>query len=164
MSTDTCPCGSGLGYAECCGPVIAGERQAETPEQLMRSRYTAYALKEVGHLYASLHPDHRADFNEKSTRQWAESSEWHKLEIVSTHGGGPDDSEGAVEFVATYSMDGARRDHHELAMFKKDEGSWYFVDGQPVRPKQFVREAPKTGRNEPCPCGSGKKFKKCCGK
>ena len=28
----------------------------------------------------------------------------------------------------------------------------------------FVRNIPKTGRNEPCPCGSGKKYKKCCGK
>lgn len=29
--------------------------------------------------------------------------------------------------------------------------------------KPFVHQADKTGRNDPCPCGSGKKFKKCCG-
>ena len=32
------------------------------------------------------------------------------------------------------------------------------------RPTQHKREEPKVGRNDPCPCGSGKKYKKCCGK
>jgi SEC-C motif-containing protein len=160
---DICPCGSNLAYDECCGPVIAGERSAATAEQVMRARYSAYVKKEIGYLFSSLHPDHRSDFDEKSTSKWAENSEWHKLAILETFGGGPDDCEGRVEFIASFTERGITRDHHELASFSKQEGVWYFVSGGAVPPKQVVRSAPKVGRNDPCPCGSGKKFKKCCG-
>ncbi|MDA8431468.1 MAG: YchJ family protein [Nitrospiraceae bacterium] len=161
---ENCSCGYSLSYEECCGPVIRGERPAATAEQVMRARYSAYARGEIAYLLSSLHPDHRSDFDEKSTKKWAEGSEWHKLEIVETSGGGPEDSEGMVEFVASYTEQGVRKDHHERAAFLKQEGNWYFVSGEPVPPKQVVRSAPKVGRNDPCPCGSGKKFKKCCGK
>lgn len=161
---DMCPCGSELQYAECCGPLIKGERPAETAEQLMRSRYAAYVKKEIDYLEASLHPDHRKGFDAKSTRDWAESAEWHKLEILGTKAGGAEDAEGEVEFVATFTQKGSEMRHHELATFAKEAGKWYFVDGKAATPQQYVRSAPKTGRNEPCSCGSGKKFKKCCGK
>jgi SEC-C motif domain protein len=161
---DTCPCGSELPYAECCGPLIKGERPAETAEQLMRSRYTAYVKKEIDYLATSLHPDHRKGFDPKITRDWAESSEWHKLEILGTRAGGTDDAEGEVEFIATFTQKGNAMKHHELATFTKEDGTWYFVDGKAAIPQQYVRSAPKTGRNEPCLCGSGKKYKKCCGK
>ena len=160
---DTCPCGSNVTYNECCLPLIKGERPALTAEELMRSRYSAYAMREIGYLNTSLHPDHRKDFDEKTTSAWAESSEWHKLEIVKTIAGGAEDKEGKVEFIATYTDKGIKRDHHELSTFKKEDGKWYLVNGEVQPPKQVVREAPKTGRNDPCPCGSGKKFKKCCG-
>ena len=160
---DTCPCGSDLAYAECCEPLIKGVRAAETAERLMRSRYTAYARKEVGYLHTSLHPDHRKDFDEKTTRAWAEKSQWYGLEIVKTEAGGPDDAEGKVEFIATFSQDGAKQRHHESADFKKVDGTWYLVNGEAVAPQQVVRTSPKVGRNDPCPCGSGKKHKKCCG-
>jgi len=159
---DSCPCGTGLAYEKCCGPVINGDKPAETAEQLMRVLYSAYAKAEIGYLLTSLHPDKRSDFEEKSTRKWAESSTWHKLEIIETKGGGPGDDEGQVEFTATFSEGGAKRDHHELAHFSKKDDKWYFVDGKAVPPKQVVRETPKVGRNDPCPCGSGKKYKKCC--
>ncbi len=159
----TCPCGSNLTYEECCGPLISGEKTASTAEQVMRARYSAYVRAEVGFLLSSLHPDHRSDFDEKSTRSWAESSEWHNLEIVKTEEGGPEDSKGRVEFIASYTEKGVRRDHHEMASFVKEDGIWYFMDGELVPVKPVVRSSPKTGRNEPCPCGSGKKFKKCCG-
>ena len=160
---NTCPCGTGLAYEECCGPIIDGTQNASSAEQLMRSRYTAYAKQNIGYIYSSLHPDHRKNFDEKSTRQWAKNSEWHNLEILDTKGGGEDDTEGTVEFIAKYTEGGARKEHHELATFKKDEGSWCFVDGTPIGPKTVVREGAKVGRNDPCPCESGKKFKKCCG-
>ncbi|MBP1582331.1 MAG: SEC-C domain-containing protein [Victivallales bacterium] len=39
------------------------------------------------------------------------------------------------------------------------------VDTSVLRaPKPIVRETPKINRNDPCPCGSGKKYKKCCGR
>lgn len=161
---DRCPCGSELSYAECCEPVIKGVRAAENPEQLMRSRYSAYVKTEIDYLAASLHPDHRKDFDPKNTRSWSESAEWHKLEIIGTKNGGPDDDEGEVEFIATFTQNGNMMKHHELASFRKEEGKWYFVDGKAAAPQQYVRPEPKVGRNDPCSCGSGKKFKKCCGK
>ncbi|MBI5640075.1 MAG: YchJ family protein [Nitrospirae bacterium] len=160
---DSCPCGSTLLYSECCEPVIKGDRVAETAEQLMRSRYAAYVRHEIDYLLSSLHPAERKDFDPKSTREWAESSEWHGIEIIRTSGGGPDDDEGEVEFIATFTQGGSKRAHHELSKFRKVDDRWYFEKGEGVAPKTVVRAEPKTGRNDPCPCGSGKKFKKCCG-
>lgn len=157
-----CPCGSALTYESCCEAIIKGERQAETAEQRMRSRYSAYVMKEIDYLRTSLHPDHRADFNEKTTRSWAESADWHNLEIIETIGGGPDDSEGKVAFAVSYTEQGIKKEYRERATFSKKDGTWYLVSGEPLRAQQVVRAAPKTGRNDPCPCGSGKKYKKCC--
>lgn len=161
---NNCPCGSSITYEECCCPIIKGERKAETAEQLMRARYSAYVKKELDYILTSLHPDSQSDYDEKSTRAWAESAEWHKIEILETFGGGETDIEGQVEFVVSYSENGAEKEHHELATFKKESGTWYFVSGKMASPKQFVRSTPKSGRNDPCVCGSGKKYKKCCGK
>ncbi|MEW8683176.1 MAG: YchJ family metal-binding protein, partial [Candidatus Thiodiazotropha endolucinida] len=71
--------------------------------------------------------------------------------------------EASVEFIATYKEGGMVRPHHEISRFLKQDGVWYFVDGQLVAPKTEKRHQPKVGRNDPCPCGSGKKYKKCCG-
>jgi len=143
--------------------LIGGERKAETAEQLMRSRYSAYTQVEMDYLLATLHPDKRAEHDEESARQWASDSQWHGLEIRSAVDGGEDDAKGSVEFVAEFTYDGERQVHHENAFFSKEDGQWYFVEGEPVKTQPFVREAPKVGRNEPCPCGSGEKFKRCCG-
>ena len=78
--------------------------------------------------------------------------------------GGPEDEEGQVEFVAVFDERGRRQEHHELATFRKTDGAWYFESGRAPTPQQVVRASPKIGRNEPCPCGSGKKLKKCCGR
>ncbi len=161
---DRCPCGSVLSYEECCEPIIKGEKLADTAEQVMRARYSAYAMKDLDFLLTSLHPDHRADYDAKSTRAWAERAQWHKLDILETSGGGPEDKQGTVEFTASYTEGGYKTDHHELAIFEKESGTWYFVKGEAVPPKQVIRTTPKIGRNDPCSCGSGKKYKKCCGK
>jgi len=157
-----CPCGSGQQYDACCGPIIAGDREAATAEALMRARYTAYARVEVDFLGASLHPSSREDHDAEAVRQWAEDSEWHSLEIIAVNEGGEGDDEGHVEFAAEYTYEGERKRHHEDAFFLREDGHWYFLQGQPVLVKPFKREAPKVGRNDPCPCGSGKKYKKCC--
>ncbi len=158
-----CPCCSTLEYSQCCEPIIKGEVQAKTPEQVMRSRYSAYVNADIKYLEESTHPDGRTDFDEEATRTWAENSDWEKLEIISTKGGGPEDSEGFVEFIAHFSQGEAEHKHHELAIFKKEADRWFFLDGNPVKPAPVRHDAPKVGRNEPCPCGSGKKYKKCCG-
>ena len=160
---DLCPCGSKQDYSSCCGAVIGGARRAATAEQLMRSRYSAYVKKEIGWLRSSLHPSQRADFNEATTREWAERAEWLGLEIVNTVKGGPSDSDGKVEFIAAFSESDKKQEHREVSTFEKVDGIWYFKDGKPLAAATVKREAPKTGRNDPCPCGSGKKYKKCCG-
>ena len=128
----------------------------------MRSRYSAYVMREIDYLRDSLHPDHRSDFSEKSAREWAEGAEWHQLEILNTSGGGHDDRDAQVEFIARFSDKGTKREHHEVSSFRKVEGRWYLTEGKVMPAKQVVRSAPKTGRNDPCPCGSGRKYKKCC--
>jgi SEC-C motif-containing protein len=161
---NSCPCGSGIGYADCCEPVIKGVISSETAEQLMRARYSAYAKEETDFLLNSLHPDHRDGYDAKQTRDWAANATWEGLEIVKTENGGKDDANGNVEFIAQYIVKGEKNIHHELASFIKHEDAWYFSDGAVVPPKQFIRTTPKIGRNDPCPCNSGKKYKKCCGR
>ncbi len=161
---DLCPCGSKMNYAECCRPLISGGKRAETAEQVMRARYSAYVMKEMDYLLASLHPDQRADYDDKGSRAWAERAVWHGIEIHNTEKGGPVDSEGEVEFTVSFTENGIKQEHHERSTFKKSDGVWYFETGKALLPRQVVRTAPKAGRNDPCPCGSGKKYKKCCGK
>jgi SEC-C motif-containing protein len=76
--------------------------------------------------------------------------------------GSEGDNTGEVEFIARFSEKGVAREHHERASFKREEGTWFFTEGVMVKPKPISVQ--KTGRNEPCPCGSGLKHKKCCGK
>ena len=158
----TCPCGSGVDYAECCEPIVTGTRHAETAEQLMRARYSAYVGAAVDFLFETTHPDHRDGYDHAGTRQWAETSEWLGLEILDSSQGGPEDTAGSVEFVARFREKGVLQEHRELGHFKREKEVWYFTTGEMVKPKPAVSS--KVGRNEPCPCGSGKKYKKCCGK
>ena len=158
----TCPCGSGAAYAECCEPVISGAQLATTAEQLMRARYSAYVGVKMDFVFETTHPDQRQGYDHDGTKEWAEGSEWHELEIVNTLKGGPDDTTGEVEFIARFSEKGVLREHHECARFTRKEGHWFFSDGSMVKPKPV--SVNKVGRNDPCTCGSGLKYKKCCGK
>ena len=157
-----CPCGSGKTLAGCCGPVLDGA-PAATPEALMRSRYSAYAKRNYIHLRRSLSAEQQADFSEKDARDWAESSEWLGLEITGTEGGGEADTEGTVDFVARFKTAGEERKHVEKARFTREDGRWVYAGMIVPKAEPVRRESPKVGRNDPCPCGSGKKFKKCCG-
>lgn len=157
-----CPCGSGAGFAECCEPIINASRQAETAEQLMRARYSAYTTAAMSFIFESTHPEHRTGYDHEGTKEWAESSEWLGLEIISTRKGGADDSIGEVEFIARFNeKDGAAREHHECGHFSRKDGGWFFTEGTMVKPRPLIVN--KIGRNEPCSCGSGRKYKKCCG-
>lgn len=158
----SCPCGSGAAYADCCEPVISGARSAETAEQLMRARYSAYVGVKTDFIFDTTHPGHRQRYDHKGTKEWAESADWQGLEIVDTREGDRNDASGEVEFIARFRENGILREHHESAQFKQDNGRWYFTEGTMVRPKPIVVN--KVGRNEPCTCGSGLKYKKCCGK
>ncbi len=159
-----CPCNSGLPYASCCEPLIKGVTAAASPEALMRARYSAFAHQEMPYLLETLHPGQRSDYDEEGAAKWASESDWTGLEILDVKGDPATENSGSVEFRASYRRNGEKQEHHELAEFRKSKGIWYFFDGKMVSAGQYRREAPKVGRNDPCPCGSGKKFKKCCGK
>ncbi len=164
METRTdCPCGSGQDYETCCGLLINGSAPAATPEALMRSRYTAFAKQEMAYIEATLHPGQRHDYDAAGSAKWARESEWEQLEIVNASTDPENANRGSVEFRAHYRTGDAHQVHHELAEFRRSGGTWYFFDGKMVGAGQFKRETPKVGRNDPCPCGSGKKYKKCCG-
>jgi len=168
-----CPCGSDGDFEKCCSPFLAGHELPDTAEKLMRSRYTAYTQADIEYIKKTMTAEARKDFDPVETRKWAEESKWKGLKIIDTKLGGPSDKAGMVEFTATYEKDGVGIDHHEVSQFRKtDEGQWLFVDGDAhthkegeghhESPKSVVRDRPKIGRNEPCPCGSSKKYKKCC--
>jgi len=161
--TTPCPCCSGLPFADCCGPLLSGAAKASGPEALMRSRYSAYTLQDMPYLARTLHPSQRGDYDEAGAEKWARESEWDDLEIIRVGADPANPNRGTVEFRARYRSNGNRLEHHELAEFRKTGDNWYFYDGKLVGPGQFKRDAPKVGRNDPCPCGSGKKYKKCCG-
>ena len=160
-----CPCGSDLELAKCCEPFLTGKAVPETAEQTMRARYTAYTRADIPFLLDTVHPSKRESTDEASARRWATGSEWLGLQIVSTDEGGPKDKEGLVEFIARFrDRKGELHTHHEVSKFLKEDGRWYFFDGHAPQPEQAIRTSPKVGRNDPCPCGSGKKYKKCCEK
>ena len=157
-----CPCGSGKTYADCCGAYIDGRARPPTAEALMRSRYSAYVMKEIDYLVRTTAPAERTDGS--GSREWAEKADWQGFELIRTEGGREDDRAGTVEFVARYTMDGVEHQHHEISRFRKIEGRWYFQRGKVVGPPPIVNTEKKPEPNDPCPCGSGRKYKKCCGR
>lgn len=159
---DNCPCGSNKSFGECCEPFLNGTGNAPTAEALMRARYAAYATANIDFIERTIHSSTKSDFNRESARKWAEESLWQGLEIIKTASGTEQDSEGTVEFIAKYSQKGEEVKHHEISTFRKEGGVWTFVDGR-ISFQPFRREQPKIGRNDLCLCGSGKKYKKCCG-
>ncbi len=157
-----CPCQSGVKYSHCCEPLIKGKKQAETAEQLMRARYTAYTQIRMDFIEQTHDPKTSQDIDMQGSREWAQTTNWDGLEIIETAQGGVDDEVGTVEFKATFLTEEGPQIHHELSQFHKRDGVWYYSDSS--QPSQtVVRASPKVGRNDPCPCGSGKKYKKCCG-
>ena len=161
---ELCPCASGKTFGECCGPIISGAVKAPTAEVLMRARYSSYASHDIAFLRKSSCEEQRQSFDEAASKSWSEAAEWHGLEIIRTEAGGVNDATGVVEFRALYSANGEFCNHHEISTFVREDGDWKFEDGEMVGETPIVREEPKIGRNDPCPCGSGRKYKKCCGK
>ena len=157
----SCPCGSGADFATCCGPLLGGA-PAPSPEALMRSRYTAFVKGDIDHIERTQAADTGDDFDRAGAEEMARSVTWTGLEILATSGGGETDDTGTVEFAAHLKRGAAAQVHHERASFRREGGRWLYVDGV-IGPKDPPRHAAKVGRNDPCPCGSGKKYKKCCG-
>ncbi|MFN3713548.1 MAG: YchJ family protein [Alcanivoracaceae bacterium] len=146
--SEACLCGSGVAATQCCVRFHAGEA-APTPEALMRSRYTAYARNRMDYVRATWHPqtcpvDLPADT----------ATCWRRLEIVDAGASG---DEGYVHFRAVWQSGDQWGVLEERSRFLRQQGRWLYHSGQ-------VGQISLTpGRNDPCPCGSGKKVKKCCG-
>ncbi len=158
-----CPCGSTLPETQCCLPLIQGKSKAKTAEALMRSRYTAFVKGEIDYILATHHSRTVGEVDRAGIEDWSSKSEWLGLTILETAMGGEKDEQGTVTFHVKYKMDGQVHDHREHSLFEKEKGEWRFLDAQAGKTDTIRREAPKVGRNDPCSCGSGKKFKKCCG-
>jgi len=156
-----CPCQSGLDFTACCGPLLAGGKAA-TAEALMRSRYTAYAQGDVAHLKRTLAAEHRAGFDAIEIAASMAQTQWIGLQILDRMDGGSADETGIVEFAARYLLrDGQVHVLRERSRFRRDaDAGWVYIDGA-VEEKPATKKA---GRNDPCPCGSGRKFKQCCGR
>jgi SEC-C motif-containing protein len=129
----------------------------------MRSRYSAYTVHAIDYVINTCIKKGEQDIDIKQTKEWSEQSTWLGLTILAVDKGGVHDAEGTVEFEARYEHNGLRDRHHEKAVFKKQDGVWLYDEGA-ILPETIVRSAPKVGRNDLCPCGSGKKYKHCCGR
>ncbi|WP_407296095.1 YchJ family protein [Stutzerimonas zhaodongensis] len=148
----TCPCGSGNWLSECCGRYHAG-LPAPSAEQLMRSRYSAYVLGLVDYLRNTTLPAQQQSLDLQAMKEWSATSTWLGLEVEDSQllGGKPEHA--LVSFTARWHDVAGEHAQHERSAFVQNEGRWYFID--PTVPL-------KAGRNDPCPCGSDQKFKKCC--
>jgi SEC-C motif domain protein len=156
-----CYCGKSTEFEKCCEPFLKGLMNPSTAEDLMRARYSAYVTGDIDFIQSTHNPEYIDGMDLEETRRWSRDSEWLGLEILGTTKGSSNDNEGSVEFRASYSLNGLSNVHHENSTFIEVEGKWYFDEGN-VIPATVVREGAKVGRNDPCPCGSGKKYKKCC--
>jgi len=154
-----CPCGSSLDYATCCGRYHAGQ-PAPTAEKLMRSRYAAYAIANLDYIEATCAGPAALAFDRTEAEMLQLGTQWLGLEISRTTRGRERDSEGTVTFTARYRHKGVEEALTETSQFRRIDGRWFYcdrlTDADPLR-------SASAGRNDPCPCGSGKKFKKCCG-
>ncbi len=159
----SCVCGSGKAAESCCLAIIKGQRPAATAEELMRARYAAYVHGEVDFLIESTLPEGRKDIDRDTTAAWSQQSSWLGFELLGKEQGEASDSEGTVDFSARYKLKGMVVTHREHSTFKKVDGKWFFAEGVEL-PAPPLRKESQAGRNDPCPCGSGKKYKKCCGK
>lgn len=118
-----CPCGSGAEYLACCGPLHHGDRQAGTAEDLMRSRYSAYAKGEADYLFRTWHPRTRP-----SDVTVDPAISWTGLEVTDVVDGGPDDERGVVEFTARFASADRADSMHERSRFERRAGRWFYLD------------------------------------
>jgi SEC-C motif domain protein len=124
VDPERCPCGTGLTYAGCCGRLHEGTATAATAEQLVRSRYSAFAVGDAGYLRETWDPATRP-----RSVTLHPAVRWTGLEVVATAGGGLFDAEGTVTFRAHYRAGGEEHVQAERSRFRRVESRWVYVDG-----------------------------------
>jgi SEC-C motif-containing protein len=123
--TDQCPCGTGESFGRCCLPLHRGERQAETAEELMRSRYSAYCVGDFEYVWKTWHPRTRAEQPVSG-----DGPTWVGLQIVDVVAGQPGDEQGEVEFRAYYREGRRTGTLHERSRFAVRARRWFYLDGE----------------------------------
>jgi SEC-C motif-containing protein len=123
--TTRCPCLSGDRYDDCCARFHRGERQAATAEQLMRARYSAFVVGDLGYLLRTWHPHTRP-----KTFELDPELRWYRLDVIRTTRGGLGDSTGAVEFRAFYRHKDGPGEQHEVSRFERRGGRWLYRDAE----------------------------------
>jgi SEC-C motif domain protein len=151
MTSNACPCGLGE-YETCCQPFHLGKAKAQTAEQLMRSRYSAFAKQEIEYILKTTATGQQNFLDAQAIADWSKSNQWLKLEIVQAQEK-LDKNHAQVEFKAYYHDGRNEQTHHEISHFVKFENVWYFLD--PTTDQKITMK-------QPCICGSDKKFKQCC--
>ena len=147
-----CYCCSGKEYEDCCQPYIDLKKVAHTAEQLMRSRYSAFVLLNEDYLertWATAQCPADLDLDAKT--------KWIKLEILSTENGQKEDHKGKVEFKAWFIHENRLTTLHEVSDFVREKACWVYLGG-----RLFDEPVVSLSMNQLCPCGSGKKYKRCC--
>lgn len=155
-----CFCGTKLEYKDCCGAIHSGERKANTAEELMRSRYSAFVLASIDYILDTYSFGTRPVDQREEILLWSQSVEWLGLKVISTEKGRENDSVGWVEFKADFIEEGEKQIMHEKSFFQKENDAWVYVSGE--NPKNVLDTQNLPNRNDLCFCGSGKKYKKCC--
>lgn len=122
----------------------------------MRSRFVAFGFSNFDYI-----DETQVSPLEQEVRD-RQAPEWESLKILRCEAGGKDDETGIVEFIAHYRLDERRR-HHEVSRFVRRDGKWCYQDGDIDDAQAPENSSTKIGRNDPCPCGSGRKYKRCCG-
>ena len=152
-----CPCGTKIKYTDCCEPFINANKNPQTPEELMRSRYTAYTQANIEYILKTMKAPAANHFEAQSAKKWSTTIKWMGLEVLKAS---LNNTKGFVEFIAHFNEQGKNTYIHEISEFHQINGVWFYVDGNFVQPKPTTK--PLIGRNDLCPCGSKRKYKKCC--
>ena len=147
-----------MDYSDCCAPFDNSLALPPTAQALMRSRFSAYCLQNAEYLLATWDEASRP----KQLDFAGDRQQWLKLEIIACQQGGANDHEGTVEFNAYFIEADRQFVLHEASRFSKKQDRWFYCDGI-VDIAPVAGKPAKIGANSPCPCGSGKKFKRCCG-
>lgn len=148
MNTQRCPCCSGKNYSTCC-QILHNGGSAQNPEQLMRSRYSAFALGISDYLLHTSSTELRANLTQEELAQTCQAYRFISLEILSAN----DDK---VEFVANLLHGDELHPLHETSHFVHQNKLWKYDSGV-----LYDTQVVKLKRNDKCPCGSGKKYKQC---
>jgi SEC-C motif-containing protein len=131
----------------------------KTAKELLKLRYQAFVDGNVDYILDTHHPETRDQVDRASVEAWSKGSKWLGLEIEDEK---IDGDKTHLTFTVRYEKDFETINHREFAEFRKNDGRWFYFDSEFPKAQSFRREGEKVGRNDPCACGSGQKFKKCC--